>query len=201
MKSWDKIQDHLFSWMLDVGLLHSDQQLPPFEAETQRHIREYVRREIFERLGMAHTCCRYNHQTFRKYKDPVAEETRQELQAEDAEANEQLGVFMQAFAVYMISPQVSSSSMRDIWTGWWDMVDQILPPLLPWERGKRYCETYKEPPADIVQRLHERSAERRRTALERAGYYSHEGSVDFINIVRDHMGKKLGCDLSLEIEA
>jgi hypothetical protein len=95
---------------------------------------ELCRLELFERLGMAHTCCNfedngpYNDPSWEYYglrmKGRISDEDRDELQAEDAELHKQLASLMEAYRTLRIQ---HSGPFLDFWQAWWAIVDDILP--------------------------------------------------------------------------
>lgn len=173
VKSWATIEDDVFLWieLCEVS-----------ETQAEWYIEQACRLEMFERLGMAHTCCR------RPARDgtdqsAVSDELRDELQKEDQESKEQLELLMEEFKRHMESSKARRLFVR--WTSWWGRVDEILPPLLPWERGLRYCATDEPMELEVEQALLNVSEERFGDQLERAGYKG----MDFIDVIEAHFEK------------
>jgi hypothetical protein len=92
---------------------------------------ELCRLEIFERLGMAHTCCDYekNHpgddpvNYGYRMKERISDEDREELYAEDAELYTQLSALMGVYRTLRIQ---HSGPFLDFWQAWWAIVDDTL---------------------------------------------------------------------------
>jgi hypothetical protein len=100
------------------------------EAQTKLYYQEMCRLEIFDRLGMAHTCCTYTNTRFIK-REIMEDEEQRRLQDEDAILKGQLTAIMKAFE------QLRSEypgNLTDFWAHWWQQVDEILPELIPEER-------------------------------------------------------------------
>ena len=176
VKTWGQIQDDLFFWIEDCGI--SDNQ-------ARSYINAACRLEIFERLAMVHTCCRRNV----SYKlATMSQETRKKVQAEDIISTEQLELIMDAFTRAMESR--AAWSLWEFWKWWWKITDFILPPLLPWERGLRYCRPNRPIPRALTLHLLDISAHRFQRSLEIAGYKDES----FTDIVQKHLAKFLNDD-------
>ena len=204
VKTWRQIEDDLFSWI---------EECEPSDSQAELYIEAACRLELFERLGMAHTCCErtpLSHgppngvivlQTSELVKklplkprplpsagDKLAEmsqETRRELQAEDATSKQQLDLIIDAFKRAMKSR--AAWPLWEFWKWWWKIIDVMLPPLLPWERGLRYCRPEFPIPSALMSRLLDISANRSQRLLEMAGYKD----MDFWNIIQKHLAEFL----------
>ena len=176
VKTWGQIQDDLFSWIEDCETSGSQAKL---------YIEAACQLELFERLEMAHTCCR------RPPSSKLAEmsrETRRELQAEDTPSKEQLDLIMNAFKSAMKSR--GAWPLREFWKWWWKIIDVILPPPLPWERGMRYLCPEPEVPRVLMLRLLDISADRSQRLQDMAGYKN----VDFLDVIQRHLAELLSDD-------
>ena len=183
VKTWKQIQDDLFSWIEECDSL---------ESQAGLYVEAACRLELFERLGMAHTCCERTplSQGLPRSSagDKLAEmsqETRRELQAEDATSKEQLDLIMDAFKRAMKSR--AAWPLWEFWQWWWKIVDVMLPPLLPWERGLQYCRPKSSIPRSLMSRLLDISANRSQRLLEMAGYKD----MSFMDIIHKHLAEFL----------
>jgi hypothetical protein len=73
----------------------------------------------------------------------------------------------------------SSESQNKIW--WWENLDQILPELLPWERGLLYSKNI-EMPQSVKLRLEQISGRRQKEHLEKTPY----ADLNFEEVIRRH---------------
>jgi hypothetical protein len=129
--------------------------------------------------SMAHTCCRKGCSL---YSNPVPSETRLELQEEDADLKTQLDLIVDTFeAAINCHPNIS---LRRVWNRWWAKLDEILPQLLPWERGMQYCVMQEEMPSKLQSHLLQIRELRHAGMLRRLGY---DEEVQFIEVVKDHL--------------
>lgn len=174
-KYWRSIDDDMYTWTTHCSTTKSQEDW---------YIKEACRLETFERLGMAHTCCR-RPRPRRESTTTISDELRQELQMEDAESQEQLEFIMTAFDKAKYSR--SKWTTWRFWDWWWDIVDEILPPLLPWERGTAYCTPATIMPKELKKYLHDISCRRHERVLERAGYEEE----DFLLVIQAHLGEHL----------
>ncbi|KAH7309747.1 hypothetical protein B0I35DRAFT_85888 [Stachybotrys elegans] len=88
-------------------------------------LHEISRLEIFERLGMAHTCC-------------ISTAARDELERDDIQAEDRdYGYYKQLLflcRVYQRARMILSAwSIGRFWTAWWHAVNGVLPELVPKE--------------------------------------------------------------------
>jgi hypothetical protein len=100
------------------------------EAQIMLYYQEMCRLEIFDRLGMAHTCCTYTATRSIERKSMEDEEQRR-LQDEDSVLKRQLTAIMKAFEILR---NEHPGDMKDFWMHWWQRVNEILPELTPEER-------------------------------------------------------------------
>jgi hypothetical protein len=170
IKSWGQIQDDIFSWIHDCGASYH---------QSHRYIAAACRLEVFSRLGMAHTCCRRDAWlNCAKLSDDV----RLELREEDADFNTQLDLIMKAFDAAI--KRYTQWSLRYVWARWWRKLDAILPPLLPWERGLRYCVLQSEMPSDERSDLLQLRELRHAAILKGLGYAR---DVHFLDVIKDYL--------------
>jgi hypothetical protein len=135
----------IFSWMDACGLMGDD---------LDKCLEESVRPELFNRLGMVHTCC-FARKT-------IGDADRILLQEEDGHLKAQLDLLMQAYRssrdirleppedgsnfVFRLKcrcpyedvrwAQIISGNLAGHWAWWWFKVDQILPDTLSaWAYG------------------------------------------------------------------
>jgi hypothetical protein len=114
---------------------------------------ETCRLEVFDRLGMAHTCCsieygngishrEFGYWTGRFWRQRFPKAEKERLQDEDGELREQLDLIMEA---YRRMRETYSGSLEGFWEWWWQTLDDILPDLLPAERCKFLIEGFNRP--------------------------------------------------------
>lgn len=127
---------------------------------------ESARLDVFERLGMAHTCC--------EVKETLTAEERERLREEDAELAKQLDSLI---AEYHRGRQAHTGSAESFWRVWRQALDQILPPVLI----KEDCKVWGKDEA-----VQARRAAREREALEAAGYVGPQYDNDFPEVIRAH---------------
>ena len=182
VKTWGEFQDDLFSWIEDC---YSS------ESQAKLYVEAACRKELFERLGMAHTCCGRTSLCgscgscgFRK----MSQKIRKELQAEDVTSKEQLDFMMNAFKCAI--KLRAAWPLWEFWKWWWKVIDVILPPLLPWERGLQYCCPIFPVPRPLISHLMNVSAYRTRRLLKMAGY----NDMDFLKIIQKHLAEFLNDD-------
>ena len=158
-------------------------------TQAQTYYRAVCRRETFDRLGMAHTCCQFRYFGGRIC---MPEAEREELQEEDREHNQQLDLIMQA---YDLSRQRYSGCSESFWDTWWRKLDEILPVLETEERCKVHCvpnvyyDEYRQ--SDIYSETeaewHERRVRVEQEALAKLGYVG----LDFIDVIKLHFADVL----------
>ncbi|OCL02463.1 hypothetical protein AOQ84DRAFT_382653 [Glonium stellatum] len=109
VKNWSGSQNSLKEWLMENSI--------PWMTEYYHF--ELCRSEVFERLGMKHTC---NHMYPR---DPSDDEAA-EIRSEESELHEQLEVILQAYKRARIN---FSGPFFDFWSDWWSRLNDILPEL------------------------------------------------------------------------
>ena len=83
---------------------------------------ELCRLEIFERLGMAHTCC-----NVKAYSDECfvpSDEECHELREEDNHSNQALELYM---SIYARLQREHFGTFSDFWCNWWTTINNISP--------------------------------------------------------------------------
>ncbi|KAK4457676.1 hypothetical protein QBC42DRAFT_278542 [Cladorrhinum samala] len=127
------------------------------------------RLELFERLGMVHTCCR----SWDWWDDDPQSDSEaecQRLHEEDGHLNNQLDLLM---AEYQHSSKKTAVTSWEFWDSWWWVVDMILPPLIV---------AFPHPELASYQAR----AKREQQALVSCGY---DTTLDFLDIIRLHFEK------------
>ncbi|OIW33342.1 hypothetical protein CONLIGDRAFT_171939 [Coniochaeta ligniaria NRRL 30616] len=158
------------------------------EKWTAVHLEDSVRVEVFDRLGMVHTCCEVasGEEEPQEFADPalwcleawrVSDEERRHVQNEDAELNDQLELIMEAYGSYAQGSAGSAGSSEDMLKGWWRILDEILPQTHDTEGMKR-SDPEKYPDLELC----DRRAAMEREVLVRMGY----GDLDFLEVIRRH---------------
>lgn len=159
------------------------------KAQTKLYYQEMCRLEIFERLGMAHTCCTFTTSWRSKEieRESMEDEEQRRLQDEDSILKRQLKAIMKAFEQLR---NEYPGDMRDFWVHWWQRVDEILPELTAEERCRckgldqqenNFHDLFRE----RVQTLSNCRADIERDAQESKGFRD----KDFDHIIRMHLVK------------
>ncbi|KAF2266126.1 hypothetical protein CC78DRAFT_542831 [Lojkania enalia] len=152
-------------------------------AQTTLYYNEMSRVEIFDRLGMAHTCCTYSDRP-RISKETMEEVQQGQLRDEDSQLSGQLNLIMEAYEQLR---KEYTGNFPDFWAHWWVQVDEILPELSPEERcrckgldrlGKDFHTSIRE----RVKFLSEYRAKVEENALKANGYYG----MQFVDVIRLH---------------
>lgn len=153
---------------------------------------EVARLELFERLGMAHTCCVHDDWDVEmdEWIGSCDNVEKARLRDEDSELARQLDDLMTA---YETARATYGGSIESFWRLWWQVVAEILPPLLPVEacrnrlmnEPERGTEEFRELDRSTIEN---RSA-REKEALEKAGYVGSEFE-DFREVIRVHFSGK-----------
>lgn len=156
----------LLAWM-DICSLDPEQK--------SASVYDACRLEVFDRLGMTHTCCRATavFNNVRGYEAVVRKpfehvQGRGEIQEEESELRNQLEIIMTAFKTFRssFSPDQTAQLLRE----WWLKLHDILPDLSPEERDKGWYFQHKSwemRPDDDVQA---RRARLERETLRLNGY-------------------------------
>ncbi|KAM0811713.1 putative Fungal N-terminal domain-containing protein [Seiridium cardinale] len=135
--------------------------------------RKICRLELFERMGIAHTCCAEWDLCNEEGSELCFE--RAELQSEDRVAADQLELLLRGYD--LMRKCLHDISIERFWKTWWEIVDIILPPLLPEEacreprwllEGEEYWDDGKV--EDIKHQVSQAREERWATMLRNAGY-------------------------------
>ncbi|KAL8929960.1 MAG: hypothetical protein Q9208_001104 [Pyrenodesmia sp. 3 TL-2023] len=164
------------------------------EAQSQLCHRAFVQSEVFDRLGMAHTCCKFNMSARRSSMHP---EDQRQIQDEDMELKQQLDLMVEAYEGYL---DRHAGDVRSFWDSWWQKLDEILPELMPKERCRRRCLTYWDYQAykgsatyaQEEAQLQQDRAKVEKDALAKKGYTG----GGFIDVIRNHFADVLDVELS-----
>jgi hypothetical protein len=191
---WKSLED----WARMNGL--EDRRMKTLCAEASRV-------EVFDRLGMAHTCCSVYVERDMLYRGSAykaawrivrhisLEDERERLQEEDEELRKQLDMIMNA---YNRMQQMYSGSLEEFWEAWWQILDEILQDLMPVERCRlkghlhwtfetKLKDLGREQELGKEQELDERRAKREEEALRESGYLG----MDFSDVIQLHFAQYL----------
>lgn len=155
------------------------------KAQSEFCYEEVFRLEVFDRLGMAHTCCGYQRSSMDK-KDRI------QLQEEDTELKEQLDLIIQA---YRNRYKKHAGGLNDFWKIFMQELNEILPELIPEDRCRHRClsfldylryERSTEYP-EKEREWHDFRVEMEEEALSKRNYLG----LDFIDIIHDHFADSL----------
>lgn len=154
---------------------------------------EACRQEIFDRLGMTHTCCFgiRNWKTIKR-KPFSTDEERTTIRLREISLTEQLELIMLAYEASYLDYH---GSLQSFWRSWWNRLDEIIPDLLPVQRCKQHLLPWISiSMKEDVQKLEQIKGEavklttlNREEALRKAGY---EG-LDFSQVIQRHFGGPL----------
>ena len=195
------------------------------EAKAKWCYKEICRREVFDRLGMAHTCCEShfccrglmcdgesvdrmsrtycmgsycpcNHRLY-----CVDRRDCDRLQEEDAESKKQLDLIMQAFQNRY---RRYTGGIQHFMKSWMQDLEEILPDLLPQERCKMRClrfidyPIYRDSPDYLAKEKEVLNwrATREKEALAMKGYLG----LDFIDVIRRHFADDLSPEPSESLD-
>lgn len=148
------------------------------ETQSEKCYEEVVRLEVFDRLGMAHTCCVHR-------RSVMDESCRKQLQEEDAELREQLDLILQG---YKKRYKEHHGGVSNFWKNFMQDLEEILPGLLPEERCEFHCFDRWDKdlnPAYYSKRereLHDSRMAKEKEALAKKNYLG----MDFIDVIRHH---------------
>ena len=167
-------------------------------AQSKTCYEEIFRLEVFDRLGLAHTCCAHrDYDTWDKHRtsrSSMDEKDREQLQEEDSELKEQLDLIVQGYQNHY---KKHAGDLSDFWKSCMQDLDGILPELTPEERCRRRCldlppykyDIYKHSTeyAEEERELQEMRRAREAEALAKRGYLG----LDFIDVIRHHFADSL----------
>lgn len=154
-------------------------------AQSELCYEEVFRLEVFDRLGMAHTCCGYQ-------RSSVDEMDRPQLQKEDTELKEQLDLIIQA---YRNRYKKHPGGLNDFWKGFMQELDEILPELIPQERCRHRClldwdyldYKFSTEYPEKEREWHDLRIEMEERALSKGNYLG----LDFIDVIHRHFADSL----------
>ncbi|OTA68779.1 hypothetical protein K449DRAFT_419385 [Hypoxylon sp. EC38] len=165
------------------------------KLKLSRMLKEYCYRaicqlELFERLSMVHTCCKCEDEF--EYDDIEKRQIRSEDMLSVRQLRKLLRLYKNIRKLFFDFP------IEQFWTVWWEVVNHILPPLLPEEacnwpdfldhKGNDHEELYEfENCEECLDILARRREERWMSMLEAAGY----GGMDFEEVINCHFTKFL----------
>jgi len=158
-------------------------------ALTALYFEDAVRVEVFERLGMAHTCCHMaplsiSHSIRPEGMRCVSDEERHQLQDEDSELHEQLGLVMKAYRRY--AQEHVNWPREDTLKGWWPLLDEILP-----EGDEGNDNRSSEPEEDDDWSSNSDACDSRTAVEEKAPVPMDYGDLDFLEVIRRHFREYL----------
>lgn len=151
-------------------------------SRTQKEIcyAELCRLDVFDCLGLIHTCCGHGY----VYRDPKEDHEREKCQEDDSELITQLNLIMTAFER---SRKACGEKIEKFWVSWWERLGHILPPLSSTEREWKRGEYSGYP--EVESTIAASRTDRERATLVTNGYGDHE---DFADVIRDHFKEYLG---------
>lgn len=152
------------------------------------------RLEVFERLGMVHTCCMYrrNAYFYCATRQPMPEEEGSSIWNEQAGLRQHLDLIMKA---YRTKWENERGDFMNFWSSWWEKLDVVLPELKPKERCKQHLNHCRKPRSFGRSQSHWEDNRRnavRREALLKKGYYG----LDFLEVIKLHFAEELGSEAS-----
>lgn len=181
------------------------QVLPLSASDRELWCEEGARLEIFERLGMAHTCCagaRHGADYWSDTTGPTtpSEQERRRMQDEDAELATTLEALMEQYRSLRSRWQehgscpvgTGSGAPDELWERWWRILDEILPPMTREEACRTHLWDKSEieyEPAEydrLKGRVADDRAKKEKEAMERNGY----GGWGFMEVVQRHFEKE-----------
>ena len=170
-------------------------------AQSETCYEEIFRLEVFDRLGLAHTCCaaHCDHQLddqgdglLIQTSSSMDEKDRKQLQEDDSELKAQLDLIVQG---YQNRYKKHAGDLSDFWKSCTQDLDGILPELTPKERCRCRCTSfycYKDYEcfteyAEKERELQEMRRAKEAEALAKRGYLG----LDFIDVIRHHFADSL----------
>lgn len=107
------------------------------EGQRQEYLNDAVRLEVFDRLGMTHTCCELGDEFFRPKKPHLIRKSPDEIhviQKEEEDFLQQLELIMETFEAFCEKWTATNHEILDgcqlMLDQWWGMLDEILPDLV-----------------------------------------------------------------------
>ncbi|KAI5468038.1 hypothetical protein BGZ63DRAFT_450072 [Mariannaea sp. PMI_226] len=161
--------------VLDEDLLEWLNSCHLDRAQREVFLNDAVRLEVFERLGLVHTCCRAKMGSEKQDDDSELEEPNTEME-------EHLDLIIEAFGRFQ---SLSTGPESDLLTQWWRKLDSILPDLEPEARCNYHDRSWNgsEDSTDLqVSRV-----ELEEKALLASGY----GGMDFTEVIKLHFREYL----------
>lgn len=165
----------------------------PSAHDEQVIYRESCQLELFDRLGMTHTCC-IPDRSFQKlpFSSTVSLSKSEiaQIQSENADLADQLDSLM---AQYDLARGKRSGDITAFQEFWWEVVDQILPPLLNeearhligcvrWKTGEYLLKYDSIACQRDALAISNRRSHREKEALHMSGYGHFENFEDVINV-------------------
>lgn len=154
--------------------------------------KETVRLELFERLGMAHTCCRAidSPDTYAGLKVcHLPQSERELLKIEDTGLNVQLELLMNWYDVWKAAAPATERAVFE--KQWWSVMDGILPPLTHEEScPPKWLRSGYERPSDSDEAkasIRDARARKELATLEKSGV---GGCRDFEEAVNDYFSRR-----------
>ena len=155
----------------------------------------FCRLELFDRLGMVHTCCLSKYPGFLHPKAQDDKAEVQEVQDDDTELKEQLNLLMIVFRAFR---KKHLGQLKSVLTDWFEELETILPALRPEDRCRNLCLqgwTYREYERSgrmhqMKQKLHDERMELERNVLEKRGY----SGMDFFDVIKLHFAAFIGTE-------
>jgi len=142
------------------------------------------RSELFQRLGLTHTCC---HCDLPGIRPALAGEERRRIQEEESELKSQLELLI---AEYHSAWSRYDGPIMSFWAHWWHVVGKILPPLTAQEACKVHLR------GGVVLNLDELRGvkdlvfkERARRECESLVQSGYDPEMDFADIIKDHFAR------------
>ena len=155
------------------------------QAQIERCYEETFRFEVFDRLGMAHTCCG-------RQASSMDEADLKQLQEEDTELKRQLDLLVQA---YRNRYKAYTGDVDKFHEGFLRELAKVLPDLRPIERCRNRCLSQHDH-AEYIQYVHYLREERelhesRMMAQEKALQEMNYSGWNFIDVIRHHFAASL----------
>lgn len=175
---------HARDWVLSLGNFEKS-QVGLLDEGICRH-------EVFDRLGMVHTCCEADYSGERCMLK-MAEDERSRTREEDGSLKEQLDLILQ---IYRSKQEKQGGHSAEFWETWWEQLGDILPDLRSEERCKHHCLPYydyleleldEEAHRAFKRGIQDRRLGTEKEALLKLGYFG----LDFLEVIRRHFAEDL----------